>query len=139
MITIKNIINKEFGKLEKKIDAMIKLHLKSKNERLEKIPKDVTEVKKSLEFTQSMLYEKLSTVKNDIKILASEMKELENDLLDPNEVLEKLIELEDRPRRNNLRIDGLIENTSKTWDNCEKKVQEVMRDKSNIQDDIEID
>ena len=139
MITIKNIINKEFGKLEKKIDAMIKLHLKSTNERLEKIPKDVTEVKKSLEFTQSMLYEKLSTVKNDIKILASEMKELENDLLDPNEVLEKLIELEDRPRRNNLRIDGLIENTSKTWDNCEKKVQEVMRDKSNIQDDIEID
>ena len=139
MITIKNIINKEFGKLEKKIDAMIKLHLKSTNERLEKIPKDVTEVKKSLEFTQSILYEKLSTVKNDIKILASEMKELENDLLDPNEVLEKLIELEDRPRRNNLRIDGLIENTSKTWDNCEKKVQEVMRDKSNIQDDIEID
>ena len=43
------------------------------------------------------------------------MKELENDLLDPNEVSEKLIEIEDRSRRNNLRIDGLIENKNETW------------------------
>ena len=59
---------------------MIKLHLQSKNERLDKISKDVTEVTKSLEFTQSTLYEELGTVKNNIKKLASDMKELENDL-----------------------------------------------------------
>ena len=67
------------------------------------------------------------------------MKELENDLLDPNEVSEKLIEIEDRSRRNNLRIDGLIENKNETWNDCEKKVQEVLRDKLSIQDDIEFD
>ena len=52
---------------------------------------------------------------------------------------EKLIELEDRSRRNDLHIVGLTGNTSETWDDCEKKVQEVLQNKLNIQDDIEID
>ena len=73
-----------------------------------------------------MLDEELDTVKNDIEKLASDMNELENDLLDRNGLSEKLIELEDRSRRNNLRIDGLIENKNKTWDDCEKKAQEVL-------------
>ena len=47
-------------------------------------------------------------------ILASDMKKIENDLLDPNKMLEKLIELEDSSQRNNLRLDGIIENTKET-------------------------
>ena len=96
-------------------------------------------VRKSLEFSQSMLDEELGTVKNDIKKLAFDMKELKKDLLDPNEVLEKLIELKDRLRRNTLRIDSLIENTNETWDDCEKKLQEALQYKLSIQDDIEFD
>ena len=60
------------------------------------------------------------------------MKELENNLSDPNEMSEKLIELENRSRRNNLRIDGLIEKTNENWNDCEKKVQEVLRHKLSI-------
>ena len=67
---------------------MIKLHLQSTKERLDKISKGVIHVTTSLEFTKSTLYKELGTVKNDIKKLASDMKELENDLLDPNEVSE---------------------------------------------------
>ena len=59
-------------------------------------------------------------------ILASDMKKIENDLLDPNKVLEKLIELEDSSQRNNLRLDGIIENTKETQDDYEEKVQEVL-------------
>ena len=87
---------------------------------------DVIEATKSLEFTQSTLDEELGTAKNDVKKLASNMKELQNDHLDPNQVSEKLIELEDRSQRNNLRIDGLTENTNETWDDQEQKVQEVL-------------
>ena len=47
--------------------------------------------------------------------------------------------MEDRSRGNNLRIDGLTENTKETWDGCGKNVQEVLRDKLSIQDDIELD
>ena len=49
------------------------------------------------------------------------------------------MELEDRSQRNNLRTDGLTKNTNQTLDDCEKKVQELLTDKSNIQDDIEFD
>ena len=72
-ITIKKFILEEFVKHEKKIDEIIKLHLQSPNKQLDKISMDVIE---------------LGTVKNIIKKLASNMKELENDLLDPNEVSE---------------------------------------------------
>ena len=40
------------------------------------------------------------------------MKELENGLLDPNEVLEKLIKLEGRSQKNNFRKEGQTENTN---------------------------
>ena len=86
--TIKKIIKERFDKHGKKIDEMIKLHLQSTNERLHKISKDVIEVTKSLEFTQSTQGEELGSVKNDIEKLALDMKELENDLSDPNEVSE---------------------------------------------------
>ena len=125
VITIKKIVKEEFDKHEKKIDEMIKLHLQSTNEHLGKIS-IVIEVTKSLGFTQSTLNEELSTVKNDIKKLASDMKELEKNLLNPNKVLEKLIELEDRSQRNNLHIDDLTENTNETLNDCEKKIQEVL-------------
>ena len=88
VITIKKIIKERFDKHGKKIDEMIKLHLQSTNERLHKISKDVIEVTKSLEFTQSTQGEELGNVKNDIEKLALDMKELENDLSDPNEVSE---------------------------------------------------
>ena len=81
-------IKERFDKHGKKIDEMIKLHLQSTNERLHKISKDVIEVTKSLEFTQSTQGEELGSVKNDIEKLALDMKELENDLSDPNEVSE---------------------------------------------------
>ena len=87
---------------------------------------DIIEVTKSLEFTQSTLDEELGTVKNDTKKLACNMKELQSDHLDPNQVSQKLIELEDKSKRNNLRIDGLTENTNETWDDYEQKVQEVL-------------
>lgn len=49
------------------------------------------------------------------------------------------MELEDRSQRNNLRTDGLTKNANQTLDDCEKKVQELLADKSSIQDDIEFD
>ena len=51
----------------------------------------------------------------------------------------KLIELEDRSRRNNIRIDGIEEEQYETWDRCEEKVQKVIKDKLGIEDEVEID
>ena len=109
------------------------------NVRLNKISEEVDEIKKSLEFTQNKFDEELAIVKSNIKKVKSDMKEITEDLLDSDKVSSKLIELEDRSRRNNLRIDGIAEDQNESWHECEEKVLEVIKGKLEIQDPIEID
>ena len=54
-------------------------------------------------------------------------------------VPEKAIELENRSRRNNLRIDGLKENDRETWADCEEKVKALFKWRLNIQKAIQIE
>ena len=61
------------------------------------------------------------------------------DLLDPDFVTEKLIELEDRSRQDNLRIDGVEETPNETWDICEEKVQSIIKEELGITAEIELD
>ena len=72
------------------------------------------ELSKSPEFTQSRLDEELANVKKDITKLENNIKSIEKDLLDPDDVSAKLVELEDRSQRNNLRIDGFQETPNET-------------------------
>ena len=72
------------------------------------------ELSKSLEFMKSQLGEELGSVKKDITKLGNNIKSIEKDLLDRDDVTVKLVELEDRTRRNNLRIDGLQETPNET-------------------------
>ena len=60
-------------------------------------------------------------------------------MLDPDYVMEKLIEIEDRSRRNNLRIDGISEVSHETWKMCEVSVKDLIKTKLEINDEIEID
>ena len=59
--------------------------------------------------------------------------------MDPECVMEKLTELEDRSRRNNLRIDGVEETPNETWEICEGKVQDIVKNKLGITAEIEFD
>ena len=136
--TIRDIIKEELGEHEKKLNEILKSQLQNTNERLDKISNEVLEITKSSDLTQGKLDEELAIVKNDISKIKSDMQVLEDDLLDPNEVSKKLIELEDRSRRNNLRFDGLMEDPNETWDDCERKVQDFLLNKLNIEGNIEI-
>ena len=37
-----------------------------------------------------------------------------------------------RSRRNNIRVDGVTEDKGETWEDCEKKVPEILRDKLDV-------
>ena len=88
---------------------------------------------------QGKLDGELAIVKNDISEIKSDMQVLEDDLVNPNEVSEKLIELEDRFRSNNLRFDCLKEDPNETCDDCERKIQGVLLNNLNAEGNIEID
>ena len=58
---------------------------------------------------QIQLDEELGKVKKDITKLENNIKSIGRDLLEPDEVSVKSVELEDSSRRNNLQKDGLQE------------------------------
>ena len=55
--------------------------------------------------------------------------EVYNSQVDYDFVYDKLIDLEDRSKRNNLRIYGISESKYETWEKCEEKFDEVFREK----------
>ena len=72
-------------------------------------------------------------IKKDIEILQKHQNQIEKDLLDPEDITNKFIDLEDRPRRNNLCIDDIKEINNDSWENCEQQ------EKLNIEKNIQID
>ena len=107
-----NIINSKVNKTTKLLD---------------KFSGEIVNLTTSLEFTQKKFDEQLFQVKKEIKNLKTEVKTIEDDLLNADEVSAKLIKLEDRSRRNNLRIDGIWEEPNETWEACEKKSKISLR------------
>ena len=111
--------------------------MKLTNERLDKLFTEMTELTKSLEHTQHQLEEELKTIKTDIKNLGCPVKEIEEKTEQYPNINKKLIELEDRSRRNNIRIDRIVETPNETWGKCEMKVQEMFKMKMGIEENIE--
>ena len=136
---IRKIVKEEIKNHEEKVGKIIKAQLENTNNRLDRISQEVVDITKSLEFTQEQLDEELAKLKNDIGKIQTDMKYIEDDLLDPEYVMGKLIELEDRSRRNNLRIDGVEETPNETWDICEGKVQDIVKNKLGITAEIGFD
>ena len=97
---------------------VISNNLKNTNDRLDKISKEMNELTKSIGFTQDQLEGEINNIKENIKHLEKSIKGIKEKLLDPNNISSKLIKLEDRSRRINLRIDGIEETPNETWQDC---------------------
>ena len=68
--------------------------------------------------------------------LEEKVEEIYDYQIEPDEVEKKLTDLEDRSRRNNLRIDGVAEENGESWDDCERKVKEIFMEKLELENDI---
>ena len=80
----------------------------------------LTELTKSLEYTQDQLDNELKIFKTGTKNLGSAVKEIEQKIEEYPNIKNSLIEHEHRSRRNNIYIHGIVEASSKTWEECLK-------------------
>ena len=114
--------NNTISRMETKLSDVIK-----ENEQLKK---EVNDVKETLNFQEEMFEKKLKELENGRKTdcLCEELKRKNLVLVN------KLTELEDRSRRNNLRIDGIVEDDNETWDESETKVRQIIRNDLDIED-----
>ncbi|XP_065640476.1 uncharacterized protein LOC124819046 [Hydra vulgaris] len=103
----------------------VKFNILQNSTKIASIAKEVEEIKVSLNFHEDLFNKKIKTA---IDCLAKEnlanikIQNNNNELIKINN---KLREIEDRSRRNNLRIDGVLENDNESWAECEKNVKEV--------------
>ena len=102
---------------------------------------EVNELKKSLEFTQNDLEERVNNLEGNMCKVKEDLKEIYEYQIDPDyvndslaDIRNKLSELEDRSRRNNIRIDGIAEEPGETWEECERKVHRLLSKELDIKD-----
>ena len=110
---IRKVIKEKLEDHEKKC-YILKSHLETANQRLNKISDEVVELTKKLQFTQAEIKEDITNIKDNLNQVKTELQELGQDVLDPDYGTNKLIELEGRSRRNNIRIDGIKEEQFET-------------------------
>ena len=125
---IRKVVKEELQDHEKKFCEILKSHLETANQRLNKILDEVVELTKSLEFTQAEVKEEITIIKGNLNQVKIDIQEL-GDVLHLDSVTYKLIEQEDCSRRYNIRVDGITEKHYETWDRCEEKVQKVVKEK----------
>ena len=87
---ITNIVKEELQTNEMVLQKVVSSNLKVTNERLEKLSREVSDMKERLEFTQKQLEDETKAIKKDFKSNETE------DLLDLERITNKLTELEDR-------------------------------------------
>ena len=111
---IRKIFQEEFKKHEVHITNIISSNfkttmeeIKKSQEHLKELKKEVTDVKSSTEHADAGL--------NDLSDRVDEICDYQ---VDPEFVTNKLIDLEDRSRHNNLSIDGISESRNETWEEC---------------------
>ena len=71
-------------------------------------------MRKSIEFTENQLEGKVNNTESKLADIEHRIEEIYDYQIDPEYVEQKLIDLEDRSRRNNLRVDGILETPGET-------------------------
>ena len=105
---------------------------------------EVAKLKKSLQFHTDQWEENFKTLDNLKSELLKNKKHHQQQQKQPviqdlKEIKDKLNDLENCSRRNNLRIDPIIEEENESLSQSEKKLQEIIQDQLQFKQDIEIE
>ena len=110
-----NLVKELLKQQESTLKVFLSAYMDSVNTRIDILMKDVQSVKSSLEFTQAQV-EELITSDLRVKELKVQIEDLGN----------KLDDLENRSRRNNLCFEGIPESPNKTWHEWESKIKHLI-------------
>ena len=100
---------------------------------------EVSDLKDSLEFTENVIEKKVEKLETELDNLEDKVQDIWDYQIDPDYIQHKLIELEDRSRRNNIRIDGIEEEEGEVWEIFQAKATKVFKKKLGIENKIIIE
>ena len=127
--TLKQMLDVQQSMIKTLFDSFIS----TVNARVDKLADSVASLKASLEFTQKNV--------EDLSSLKSKLVGAEKDIVDIKNTVElqanKLEYQENQCRRNNIRVFGIPESAGETWEMAETKVRDAIKEKLDIEVDIE--
>ena len=126
---MKKLMEEQKGKITQKIEGLFGEF----NERLNKteiaiikntndvknLEKGVSDIKENCQFVEDVFDQKIIEVNENLEMIRIEQGRMQ----------EKLRSLEDRRRRNNIRIDGVQEDEKETKEQIEKNVKDIFKSK----------
>ena len=116
---IRKVFNEGFAQQEKNISNLISGSFSITKQQIEEVEKEVLDLRKSIEFTENQLEEKVNNAESKKADIEHRIEEIYDYQIDPEYVEQKLIDLEDKSRRNNLRVDGILYIPGEIWEDCE--------------------
>ena len=128
-----------YKKHEENVGLIISNNLKIINQRLDALTEeirtnktDINDLKHEVDDLKNSIQYNEHTLEDKIKKVSENMEK------NRTELCEKLRTLEDRNRRNNLRIEGMTENRNETWEDTTEKVQKIFKNKLGVEN-VEIE
>ena len=108
---------------------------------LTSVKTDVEELKESLSVNQNDIDQRFSNINEKVQSLEKVLSSTKEDVSviqtkEPTwtlEICRKLVDLEDKSRRNNLRILGIKEDPQESWEECENKIYDLLEEKLEIE------
>ena len=120
---VKEIFEEKFKKQEVNITKSISNNFTLTMKEIKSLKQEVNDLKESIEITQNDLGKKVADVEKKISTFEIKMDEMYDYQIEPHYVNDSLLELqdkiskmEDRSRRNNIRVDGVTEEKGETWE-----------------------
>ena len=105
---IREIFWEEFEKQQKNLLNLISGNLEITIKEIKSIKTEMNDLKKSIEFTENVLEEKVQKCQEKAEHLDERIREIYEWQLDPEYIHNKFVDLEDCSRRNNLGLFCLI-------------------------------
>ena len=106
---MRKVFKAELAQQEKNFSNIICGNFSISKQQIEEVEKEVLGLRKSIEFKEKKIEEKVNNAKNKLADIEHRIEEIYDYQIDPDYGEQKLLDLEDRSRRNNLRVDGILE------------------------------
>ena len=119
---LEKIIARALHEQQKIFFNIISGNFEISKQQIAELKKEINELRQSIEHTENVLEDKVARVEESLEHIESRVQEMYDYQLDPAFVEDKLIDLEGRSRRNNLRIDGIKESPNETWEDCKNEL-----------------
>ena len=136
---VEKIITRAIDEQQKNLFNIISGDFEISKQQISELKKKINELRQSIEHTENVLEDKVARVEENLGHIESRVQEMYDYQLDPTFIEDKLIDLEDRSRRTNLRVDGIKERPNETWEDCENELHTLFKESLGIEEEVVVE